>query len=62
MKIKGIRIEDTENGIVSIKLQDILEEVQKGNDLNWSILFFYGSGHLNNAQSIPVLQRKLVSQ
>lgn len=39
MKMKGIRILDSENNVVSVKLSDILEMVPNGDTLNWAILF-----------------------
>lgn len=38
MKSKGIRISDNEGRVVSVKLQDLLEEIHDGNAYHWSIL------------------------
>ncbi len=58
MKIKGIRILDTVNKIVSVELPDILEEIIDGDLYYWSILFFYGSGHLGEGTSIPIFEQE----
>lgn len=52
MKTFGIRILDKVNHVVSVKLQDILEEITDGEFFYWSILFFDGMGHLKNGKSI----------
>ncbi len=58
MKIKGIRILDTVNKIVSVELPDILEEIIDGDLYYWSILFFYGSGRLGEGRSIPLFEKE----
>jgi hypothetical protein len=52
MKTKGIRISDAINNVISVEIKDILEESQNGHLFYWSILFFYGSGHLDRGKSI----------
>lgn len=59
MSSKGIRISDEKNDVVCIDLQDILEEINNGNSLNWSILFFYGMGHLKDGKSIPDFEEEV---
>lgn len=60
MITKGIRILDEFNGAVSVKLQDIFEEIHDGDLLHWSILFFDGMGHLKDGKSIPDFEKEAV--
>lgn len=53
MNIKGIRILDKKNRIVSVELPDILSEIQNGNLLHWCILFLNGTGDLGPGKTIP---------
>lgn len=53
MKSQGIRISDATDNVVSVTLIDILEEIQKGNEFNWSILFLWAIGHLGMGKSVP---------
>jgi hypothetical protein len=59
MKTKGIRILDKENRVVSVKLPDILEQIENGNLFNWSILFLKASGHLGGGKSIIIFQEQI---
>lgn len=59
MKTKGIRILDKEDDVVSVRLQDILQEVQNGNMLFWSILFLNAIGGLGEEKSIPLFMRQI---
>ena len=59
MKTAGIRILDKNKRVVSVKLQDILEEVHHGELFHWSILSFEGSGHLKDGKSIPVFRKEI---
>lgn len=60
MELKGIRIEDlTENGIVSVKLPDILKEIPNGNSFFWSILYLYVLGPLKDGLSIDILEKQI---
>ena len=59
MKVKGIRILDKKNGIVSVNLSDVLEAVPHGNIFHWSILFLYASGHLGEGKSIPAFEKQI---
>jgi hypothetical protein len=52
LKTQGIRILDNKNGVVSVKLPDILDEKLNGDSLYWSILFLEASGHLGENKSI----------
>lgn len=62
MKTKGIRILDKIDRVVKIDLKNILEQIQNGFLLSWSILYFYGSGHLNMESQIPILKKKQINQ
>lgn len=52
MTTRGIRILDTEDRVVSVNLKDILDEIERGESLHWSILFFDGMGQLKDGKSI----------
>lgn len=43
MKTCGIRISDSKNGVLSVQIRDILQEIQNGDGLNWCILFIDGT-------------------
>lgn len=43
MKTQGIRISDTKNNVLDVKISDILKEILNGPDLNWCILFIDGT-------------------
>lgn len=59
MKVKGIRISDKKNNIVSVELPDILIEIPDGNSLYWSVLYLYATGSLGENQSIPALEEQI---
>ena len=59
MKTRGIRILDKIDRAVSVTLQSILEEIYDGDLLYWSILDFYGMGHLGNGKSIPLFEEEV---
>jgi hypothetical protein len=59
MTSSGIRISDDLNNVISVKLQDILEEIQEGFLFNWSILFFDAKGHLGEGKSIIDFGKKI---
>lgn len=59
MTTRGIRISDAEDDVISVGLQDILAEIDNGDKLYWSILFFYGMGHLSNGKSIPEFEEEI---
>ena len=42
MKSQGIRIFDSKNNVLNVKISEILNLIEKGNDLNWCILFLDG--------------------
>jgi hypothetical protein len=58
MNSKGIRILDKKNSTVTVELTDIFHEILDGDALNWSILYFYGTGHLKNGTSIPAFEEE----
>ncbi len=60
MNSKGIRIWDEEDGAVSVKLSDILEEIKNGDSFNWSILFLDAMGDLGKDRSIPEFQNQII--
>lgn len=59
MNTTGIRVLDKKDGIVSVELSDIFEEIQHGAQFHWSILFFYGTGQLQDGKSIPVFVEEI---
>lgn len=59
MKIKGIRISDKKNNIVSVELPNILIEIPDGHSLYWSVLYLYATGNLDNNQSMPVFEEQI---
>lgn len=59
MKVKGIRILDKVNRIVSVELPDILEEIPHGNLFHWSILCLEAMGHLGEGKSMPVFEKQI---
>lgn len=60
MQTTGIRILDNNDGFVSVKLQDILEEIDHGELFHWSILYFYGMGHLKDGKSIQDFEEEAI--
>jgi hypothetical protein len=44
MKIKGIRILDKKNNIISVELPEILEQINDGDSFFWSVLYLYATG------------------
>lgn len=60
MKSTGIRIEDCkENGVISVQLTDILEEIYDGDLFYWSILYLYSVGHLGEGKSLPEFEKQI---
>jgi Txe/YoeB family toxin of Txe-Axe toxin-antitoxin module len=59
MKIKGIRISDKKNNIVSVELPDILLEISNGNSLYWSVLYLYATGSLGENKSMLALEEQI---
>lgn len=50
MKTYGVRISDTKNHIVTVRLPDILQEINNGDQFYWSILFLDIRGDLKEAK------------
>jgi hypothetical protein len=59
MKVKGIRISDKKNNIVSVELPDILMEIPEGDSLCWSVLYLYATGSLGENQSMPTFEEQI---
>lgn len=55
----GIRISDKENGVVSVYLPEILNEILNGNNFYWSILFLSCTGNLGEERSVPVFEDQI---
>ena len=52
MSVKGLRILDSEDMVVSIDLPQMLRLVDEGNLLHWAILYVEATGHLGEGLSI----------
>jgi hypothetical protein len=59
MKTYGIRISDSKDGILNVKITDILQEIQNGDTLNWCILFLDGTPNQEKGQSINQYKNKI---
>ena len=59
MKSKGIRILDSENDIVSVKLIDILREIHNGDTFHWSILCLEARGDLGGNKLISEFEKEV---
>ncbi len=59
MKTRGIRILDKEKRVVIVELKDIFQEISNGDLLQWSILFFNGTGKLENGKSILLFETEI---
>lgn len=59
MKVRGIRISDSRDRVVSVELPDILEEIRDGNLLQWSILYLEATGDLGEDRSIADFEEKI---
>ena len=59
MKTRRIRIHDKKNNIISVELPQILIEIQNGQSYFWSILYIYGSGHLEENKSIKNFEKQV---
>jgi len=60
MKPKGIRILDKKNRIVTVKFSDILEEINNGDQFEWSILYLQTTGDLGEGKSIPDFEQQII--
>lgn len=61
MKTKGIRIFDIEDGVISVTLLDILQEVFYGAYFYWSILYLEAIGHLGEGKSVVVFADEILT-
>lgn len=52
MITKGIRISDIKNGMC-VPFYEILEEINNGSELYWSILFLFAHGFIGGNKGIP---------
>lgn len=59
MQVKGVRILDTVNRVVSVELSDILVEISNGNSFHWSILLLDAMGDLGKDKPIPEFQKQI---
>lgn len=59
MKTKGIRISDEIEGVISVKLPDILVEIHNGSTIYWSILYLDASGNLGEEISIVDFENQI---
>lgn len=59
MKVRGIRILDSKDRVVSVELPDILEEIWDGNLLQWSILYLEAIGDLGENRSIADFEEEI---
>ncbi len=55
----GIRILDSEGDVVSVNLNDILDVIDFGDSLHWSILFLWATGNLGEDKSMPLFERDI---
>jgi hypothetical protein len=58
--IKGIRILDKKDRIVTTELSDILQEITEGDQFEWSILYLQTTGNLGEGKSIPEFERQII--
>lgn len=54
LKTEGVRISDSKESVLSVRLSDVLEEISEGKNLHWSILFL--DGILNQNQGLTLLE------
>ncbi len=59
MQTHGIRISDSKDNVLNVKISDILKLIQKGNDLNWCILFLDGTPNPGNADTVNDYKNKI---
>lgn len=57
---RGIRILDQLNRVVSVRLQDILEEIKNGDQFKWSILYLQTTGDLGEGKSVPIFEEQIM--
>ncbi len=59
MQTYGIRISDSKDNVLNVKISDILKLIKKGNDLSWCILFLDGIPNPKNANTINSYKNKI---
>ena len=59
MNSKGIRIPDKKNHVICVTLSNILDEINNGNSLYWSVLFLEASGDFEDAISTPLNEEQI---
>ena len=59
MKTAGIRISDSRDNVLDVRLADILEEIQNGSLMSWCILFLDGMPNPGEGKSLADLQNKI---
>jgi hypothetical protein len=59
MNAKGIRILDKVESALSVNLYDLLKEIDQGDDLHWSVAFFYATGDLEDGTSTTELEHQI---
>ena len=59
MQSHGIRISDSKGSVLNVKISDILKLIQKGNDLNWCILFLDGTPKPEKANTVNDYKNKI---
>ena len=59
MKTIGIRILDSKDNYVYVKLTDILEEINNGNLFHWSILYLEADGDFEDVISTHICEEQI---
>jgi hypothetical protein len=59
MNIQGIRISDSKDNVLFVKLSDILEEIPYGFSLCWSILFLDGTPNQGEGRFLSEYQNRI---
>ena len=59
MQTRGIRIHDSKDNVLSVKISDILEEIQNGIILNWCVLFLDGIPSPGKGNSVNAYKTKI---
>ncbi|MGE5196633.1 MAG: hypothetical protein ACM3JI_04825 [Anaerolineae bacterium] len=57
---KGIRILDKKARIVTVELSDILEEINNGDQFEWSLFYLQATGDLGKGKSIPEFEQQII--
>lgn len=59
MKTYGIRISDSKNNVLNVRLSDIIVEISKSNVLNWCILFLDGTPNYGEEKFVSEYKNKI---